>query len=162
MPAVGRLALVAGGAWGVGDVARTAYDVAATGLATPVVVCATNDELRERLAAAGVGVALGWVDDMAGLMRACDVVVTNGGGITSVEATTLGVPVLVYRELPGHGRTNAMAFDSAGLARWVRDESELPAALRTLAVPAPPESTVDPAAVVAATAARYVAVGGVR
>ena len=146
----GRLALVCSGAWGAGDVARIARDIADTGLATPVVVCATNTALRTRLTADGIGIALGWVDDMAGLMRSCDMVVTNGGGVTTVEAMALGVPVLVYRELPGHGLTNAMAYDSAGLATWVRDRRELPGALSDPLPPAPGESIVDSAVLVLA------------
>jgi UDP-N-acetylglucosamine:LPS N-acetylglucosamine transferase len=153
LPATGRLALVAGGAWAVGDVARTAREIAATGTAVPVVVCATNEALRAELSAAGVGITLGWVDEMATLMRACDAVVTNGGGITSVEATELGVPVLIHRPLPGHGRTNAEAFDAAGLAYWVRDANELAAALHEPRRPATEPATADPATVVAELAA---------
>ncbi|BCJ29543.1 MGDG synthase family glycosyltransferase [Actinocatenispora sera] len=153
LPATGRLALVAGGAWAVGDVARTAREIAATGTAVPVVVCATNEALRAELSAAGVGITLGWVDEMATLMRACDAVVTNGGGITSVEATELGVPVLIHRPLPGHGRTNAEAFDAAGLAYWVRDANELAAALHEPRRPATEPAKADPATVIAELAA---------
>ncbi|HEY3504724.1 MAG TPA: glycosyltransferase [Actinocatenispora sp.] len=153
LPATGRLALVVAGAWAVGDVERTAADIAASGAATPVVVCATNDALHAAVTDAGSGIALGWVDDMATLMRACDVVVTNGGGITSAEAAQLGVPVLVYRPLPGHARDNAAVFDAAGIATWVRRADDLAAALRA---PAPavatPAGAPDPAAVVAAAA----------
>lgn len=148
LPEYGRLALVAGGAWAVGDVARTAREIAATGAAVPVVVCATNTALRAELTAAGVGVALGWVDEMATLMRACDTVVTNGGGITSVEATELGVPVLIHRPLPGHGRSNAVAFRAAGLARWVRGGDELAAALHEPVPPRAEPAAPDPALVV--------------
>ncbi len=151
LPASGRLALVVGGAWCVGDVAGTARDIAGTGLATPVVVCATNTDLHRELATAGTGIALGWVDDMATLMRACDVVVTNGGGVTSIEATEVGVPVVIYRELPGHGRTNAMAFDAAGLASWVHGLDGLATALAAPRAPRTDRTVkVDPAAVVAA------------
>lgn len=150
LPATGRLALVAGGAWAVGDVARTAADIAATGAATPVVLCANNEELRAAITATGTGIALGWVDDMATLIRACDTVVTNGGGVTAVEATELGVPVVVYRSLPGHARANAAAFQTAGLARWARSEAELADALRAPVPPRTEQGAPDPAAVIAA------------
>jgi glycosyltransferase involved in cell wall biosynthesis len=100
-------------------------DVAATGLATPVTVCGRNERLRERLARSGTGVPLGWVDDMPALIRASDVVVQNAGGLTSLEAMAVGVPVITYRCLPGHGATNARALDEAGLALWVRRPGEL-------------------------------------
>jgi hypothetical protein len=80
-------------------------------------------------------------------------VVTNGGGITAAEAVELGLPVLVYRELPGHARDNAAAFDAAGLATWVRRADDLAEALRTAAPSrAGHRGAPDPAAVVAAVA----------
>lgn len=132
----GPLALVAGGSWGVGEVYLTARDIAATGLATPVVVCGSNDSLRERLTAERLGHPLGWVDDMSTLMRACDVVVQNAGGLTALEAVAGGVPVITYRSLAGHGRTNAAALHAAGWAEWVTDLEDLPRALSSaLAAP---------------------------
>jgi UDP-N-acetylglucosamine:LPS N-acetylglucosamine transferase len=125
LPPTGRLALVVAGSWGVGEVAEAAADIAATGLATPVTVCGRNEGLRERLTRDSTGVALGWVDDMAALIRASDVVVQNAGGLTSLEAMATGVPVVSYRCLPGHGTTNAGALHDAGLARWVRGPGEL-------------------------------------
>jgi len=127
----GPLALIVAGSWGVGEVARTARDVRATGLALPVVLCGRNEVLRAQIAAEGAGIALGWVDDMAGLMRACDIVVQNAGGLSSLEARATGLPVISYRCLPGHGTTNAHALAAAGWAPWVRHPADLPAALQT-------------------------------
>jgi UDP-N-acetylglucosamine:LPS N-acetylglucosamine transferase len=129
LPADGRLALVTAGSWGVGQVRRTAHDVARSGVATPVVACGSNTALRDRLRAEGVAHVFGWVEDMPGLMRAVDVVVQNAGGLTSSEALATGLPVLTYRCLPGHGRANAAVLNRLGLARWVRDPATLPAAL---------------------------------
>ncbi|MGH3379157.1 MAG: MGDG synthase family glycosyltransferase, partial [Actinoallomurus sp.] len=123
------LALVVAGAWGTGDVAATARDVAASGLATPVVVCGRNARLRETLARSGAGITLGWVDDMPALMRACDVVIQNAGGLSSLEALASGLHVISYRCLPGHGSTNAAALDQAGWAPWARRPDELPGML---------------------------------
>ncbi|EWM15320.1 glycosyltransferase [Kutzneria sp. 744] len=128
LPAEGRLALVAAGSWGVGDIADTAREIAATGAATPVVLCGQNESLRRELAD---GIALGWIDDMPTLMRACDIVVQNAGGLSSLEALATGLPVITYRCLAGHGRTNAAALDEAGLVRWIRDENDLARALTT-------------------------------
>jgi UDP-N-acetylglucosamine:LPS N-acetylglucosamine transferase len=134
----GPVALVVAGSWGVGEVAEAAAEIAATGLATPVTVCGHNDGLRQRIAAAGTGLALGWVTDMPGLVRAADVVVQNAGGLTSLEAMAAGVPVISYRCLPGHGTTNADALDRAGLARWVRSPADLGPALRAALAAGPP------------------------
>jgi UDP-N-acetylglucosamine:LPS N-acetylglucosamine transferase len=131
-PVVGELpvALVVAGSWGVGDIARTAAEIAATGLATPVTLCGHNEELRRRITSAGTGLALGWVADMPALLRTAGVVVQNAGGLTSLEAMAAGVPVLSYRCLPGHGTTNADALDRAGLAPWVTGPEGLAAGLR--------------------------------
>jgi len=127
------LALVVAGSWGVGDVAGAARDIAATGLACPVVVCGRNTWLRRRLRRRAGIIALGWVADMPTLVRACSLVVQNAGGLTSLEALTSGVPVLTYRCVPGHGRTNAAALEQAGWAPWVHRRDDLPAALAAVA-----------------------------
>ncbi len=123
-----RLALVTGGAWAVGEVAATVADLQRSHLVEPVVLCAGNAELRRRLDD-GRTRPLAWVADMPVLMRACDVLVSNAGTTTALEALTVRLPVLLYRCLPGHGRSNAAAFQDAGLARWARAPAELPAAL---------------------------------
>jgi UDP-N-acetylglucosamine:LPS N-acetylglucosamine transferase len=125
------LALIVAGAWGVGEIEQTARDVAATGLAVPVVACGQNERLRHRLAGSGSGMPLGWIDDMPALLRTCQVVVQNAGGLSSLEALHAGVPIVTYRSLPGHGRGNAEALERAGWAPWLRTPQELAAGLRT-------------------------------
>jgi processive 1,2-diacylglycerol beta-glucosyltransferase len=129
LPENGPLALVVAGSWGVGDIAAAAADLAATGMVTPVVACGRNEGLRSAIAAHRLGSPLGWVDDMPGLLDACDLAVQNAGGLTSLEALAAGLPVLTYRSLDGHGRTNAAALEAAGWIPWVRQPAELPAFL---------------------------------
>jgi processive 1,2-diacylglycerol beta-glucosyltransferase len=123
------LAIVAAGSWGVGQVAATARDVAASGI-TPVVVCGRNTGLRARLQARGIGIPLGWVSDMPSLLRAADVVVHNAGGLTSAEAMATGLPLISYRCLPGHGVANAAVLSGAGLSAWPQTRRALATALR--------------------------------
>lgn len=139
-----RLALVLSGSWGVGQVEETAEDIAATGAARPVVVCGRNEALRRRLGQDGPARVFGWVDDMPALMRACDLVVQNAGGLTTLEALASGLPVLTYRCLPGHGRANARVLDEIGLVPWVRDAGGLRDALASAAA-AGPLAGPDPA-----------------
>jgi UDP-N-acetylglucosamine:LPS N-acetylglucosamine transferase len=152
LPDHGPLALVVAGSWGVGDIAAAAADLAATGLVTPVVACGRNEGLRATLAAHGLGFPLGWVDDMPGLLDACDLVIQNAGGLTSLEALAAGLPVLTYRSIDGHGRTNAAALEAAGWIPWVRQPAELPAflawALSRPVLPAP-FAAGDPAGAIA-------------
>jgi UDP-N-acetylglucosamine:LPS N-acetylglucosamine transferase len=113
-------------------------DIVDTGVAVPVALCGTNERLRAQLTRRGFGPALGWVDQMGALLRACDVVVQNAGGLTSLQALAAGVPVVSYRCIAGHGVTNAEALERAGYARWARHRSALgPALAAALAGPAP-------------------------
>jgi UDP-N-acetylglucosamine:LPS N-acetylglucosamine transferase len=161
LPVDEPLALVVSGSWGVGQIARSAVDITATDLATPVVACGRNRTGRARLTAAGIGVPLGWVDDMAKLFRACDVVVQSGGGLSSQEALACGRPVLTYRCLPGHGRANAAALHAAGWARWIRTRTELrPALAGAIEHNAIGPQTIDPSIGYGGPAARIAEVAG--
>ncbi|HEV3359745.1 MAG TPA: glycosyltransferase [Pseudonocardiaceae bacterium] len=138
LPEDATLALIASGSWAVGEIERSAREVAAAGSVTPVVVCGDNETLRERLADLDGGIVLGWVDDMPSLLRACDVAVLNSGGLTFFEARASGLPVFTYRALAGHGRTNARLLASAGLAPWLHNTDELDAALAKVTPRHPP------------------------
>ena len=150
-----RLALISSGSWGVGEVEEIAADVAATGAAFPVVVCGRNDALRERLRRAGVPRVFGWVDDMPTLLRACDVVVQNAGGLSTLEGLATGLPVITYRCLPGHGKANALVLDEIGLVQAVGCIDTLKEALCSARPPGLPAGA-DPARILARLA------GGVR
>nr|WP_256069864.1 UDP-N-acetylglucosamine--N-acetylglucosamine transferase [Streptomyces sp. DvalAA-14] len=126
------LALLVAGSWGVGDVARAAADIRDSGVAVPVVVCGRNESLAERLRRQGMDHVHCWIDDMPGLMHACDVLVQNAGGLTSLEAFAAGLPVASYRCIPGHGQTNAAALEEAGLAVWIRERAGLRGTLTEL------------------------------
>ncbi|MGW5672528.1 MGDG synthase family glycosyltransferase [Micromonospora sp. NPDC003776] len=140
LPPDGRLALIVAGAWGAGDVSTTVAEVAATRCVRPVVVCGRNEELRDRLRADHEHV-FGWVDDMATLMRAVDVVVENAGGLTCQEALACGVPVVTYRPIPGHGRANASVLARSGLTRWASGPDQLGRVLAALVGAATPVPT---------------------
>lgn len=129
LPADKPLALVVSGSWAVGEIEQSAREVSASGTVVPVVVCGENEALRHKLRDLDPGIVLGWVTDMPELLRACDVVVLNSGGLTFFEAHATRVPVLTYRCLAGHGRTNAISLESAGLARWLHNSDELAEAL---------------------------------
>jgi UDP-N-acetylglucosamine:LPS N-acetylglucosamine transferase len=77
----------------------------------------------------------GWVEDMRTLMAACDVVIDNACGTTAKEALRLGVPVVTFRPIAGHGRDDALAMAALGLTELVDDEPALEAALARLQDP---------------------------
>ncbi len=130
LPLEARLVLVTGGSCGIGQLAQSARDIAATGEAVPVVLCGRNDRLRRRIRRSGRAIALGWTDDMVRVLTAVDAVVQNSGGFTSLETLAMGKPILTYRCIAGHGETNAEALDRAGLVAWVRRAEDLAPALR--------------------------------
>lgn len=132
LPADQPLALLVAGSWGVGAVRKSAAEILATGTALPVVVCGRNEALARRLRDDGFAQVRGWEPDMPGLMRACDVLVQNAGGLTSLEAFASGLPVASFRCIPGHGQTNAAALHEAGLAAWVRDPATLGSVIASL------------------------------
>jgi UDP-N-acetylglucosamine:LPS N-acetylglucosamine transferase len=127
-----RAVLVVAGSWGTGAIEETARVLERSGRYLPVVLCGRNTRLRRRLRAAGVGVALGWRDDLPRLLAAAYAVVDNAGGLMCSEAFAAGVPVVSYRPIPGHGRDSVRALARAGLTLYARDAGELLAALDRL------------------------------
>ncbi len=139
----GELAvLVSSGSWGVGDVRETLELLARRPGLVPVVACGTNTLLQRQLqelveAKAYRAVVLGWTDDMAGLMGACDVLVENAGGLTSYEAMRSGLPLISFRPLAGHGRRSAIAMTEAGISYLAKDGQSLVERVEALGGPGP-------------------------
>jgi UDP-N-acetylglucosamine:LPS N-acetylglucosamine transferase len=74
-----------------------------------LVVCGHNDQLRRHVERLTTGLplrAVGFVDNVADLMRACDLLVTKAGGVTLAEAFSCGLPVVVHDVLPGQEAGN--------------------------------------------------------
>jgi UDP-N-acetylglucosamine:LPS N-acetylglucosamine transferase len=134
IPEGARVALVVAGSLGLGAVQDAATSLAAAPGWVPVVVCGHNADLAERMAAVvgQRGVTLGWVEDMAGLMNASDVLVENAGGLSSKEALRAGLPIVTFRPIAGHGRDDANALARLGLTEVVDDEAGLLAAAEKL------------------------------
>jgi UDP-N-acetylglucosamine:LPS N-acetylglucosamine transferase len=99
-----------------------------------LVICGHNEALRrhvEHLPAALLLRAVGFVDNVADLMRASDLLVTKAGGVTLAEAFSCAVAVVVHDVLPGQEagnlqhvlRQDAVCFapDPSSLARIVQD-----------------------------------------
>ena len=122
-------ALVVSGPWGVGDVVGAARDVLADGRFRPVVGCGNNAGLLAEVDAIPGVIALGWVRDMAALMRDYSVAVLNSGGLTLAEAASIGLPVVHHKPLPGQGEMNAAACRAGAGAPVSNDVLQLRAAL---------------------------------
>jgi diacylglycerol O-acyltransferase / wax synthase len=132
------IVLLTGGAWGLGDIAPGAE--ALVKLEPPVhvvAICGKNANLEAdlRMLAAGHSDRLtvyGYVSTMAELMAAANVVVTNGAGVTVLEALRTPRPVVAFAPLAGHGTASTAEMVRRDLAVQARDVPELVEQIRRL------------------------------
>jgi UDP-N-acetylglucosamine:LPS N-acetylglucosamine transferase len=132
VPASASVVLVSAGAWGSGAV-LDAVDAVASRRHVTVVLCGRNRNLYEALASGRARVsadgaqvmALPWREDVADVMRASDLLVENAAGQTAMEALAVGLPVVTFRPLPGHGRDGARRMRELGLSGLAGDRREL-------------------------------------
>lgn len=94
-----------------------------------IAVCGRNRELyralQEQLAPHPNVHVLGYVEQVAALMRRSDCIVTKPGGITLSEALACRLPVFVYRPVPGQELNNARYLAQKGAACIARTPAEL-------------------------------------
>jgi UDP-N-acetylglucosamine:LPS N-acetylglucosamine transferase len=134
LPASGKVVLVSGGGWGVGDVEGATEQALVLGEVSAVVcLCGRNENLRSRLRARFGAVRRvrveGFTDEMSEWLAAADALVHSTGGLTVLEALMRGCPAISYGWGRGHLRVNNRAFVEFGLAEVVERKSELPLAL---------------------------------
>jgi processive 1,2-diacylglycerol beta-glucosyltransferase len=157
LPASGRVVVVSGGGWGVGDVAGAVAAALAVDDVTVVALAGRNEMLRAALHArfgADARVRVwGFTEWMADLLRAADVAIHSTGGVTSFEALTCGCPLIAYGSSIGHIRVHNRTMARLGLITVADTRAELDAALRhCLSEPRtgeePARPSDDPASVV--------------
>ncbi|WP_025681065.1 MGDG synthase family glycosyltransferase [Paenibacillus massiliensis] len=113
--------LLLGGAYGVMTGMHTLCSrLAALPDVEVLVVCGRNESLRERLMrdlthCSNIQI-FGYVDHIAALMRRSDLVITKPGGITLSESLSSGLPILIYRPVPGQEMNNALYLERKGAA----------------------------------------------
>lgn len=133
LPADDFVVLMTGGAWGLGNI-RAGVE-ALVNLAPPVhvvAVCGRNARLQadmQRVAQACGGrlTVTGYVSNMPELMAAADVVVTNGAGVTVLEALLTPRPVVAFAPLAGHGTASTAEMLRRDLALEALDVRDLAA-----------------------------------
>jgi len=135
LPADGKIVLVSGGGWGVGDVPGAVETALAPDDVSQVVcLCGRNEELRVRLTSRLAGDLRarveGFTERMTEWMAAADVLVHSTGGLTVLEANMCGLPAISYGWGRGHLRANNRAFQRFGLADVVSTREELGTAIR--------------------------------
>jgi UDP-N-acetylglucosamine:LPS N-acetylglucosamine transferase len=125
---------VSGGGWGVGDLEGAIRAARAVPDAYVLALCGRNVNKRAYLEHALAGDecvrVLGFVDDMATLLSASDVLVHSTAGLTVLEAYMVGCRPISYGWGVGHIRLNNRAFVRHGIAQVVTKLEDLPGAIR--------------------------------
>jgi Glycosyl transferases group 1 len=130
LPEHGRMVVVSGGGWGVGDIAGAVREFTRVSEVTSIVCLAGHNEpLANRLRVAfadnpSVHV-YGFTHRMPELLAAADVLVHSTGGVTCLEAMVAGTPVVSYGLPVGHARLNTRAMAELELVRLANDTDEL-------------------------------------
>ncbi len=130
LPEQGRMVVVSGGGWGVGDIAGAVSEFTRVPEVSAIVCLAgRNEQLAAKLRATfgeepRVHV-YGFTDKMPDLLAAADVLVHSTGGVTCLEAKAAGTPVVSYGLPVGHARLNTRAMAALDLLRLANDTDEL-------------------------------------
>jgi processive 1,2-diacylglycerol beta-glucosyltransferase len=150
LPEQGRMVIVSGGGWGVGDVTGAVRELTRVPDVSSIVCLAgRNDQLHERLerdfASEPRVYVYGFTDEMPRLLAAADVLVHSTGGVTCLEAGAAGTPVVSYGLPVGHARLNTRAMGDLGLLRLANDVQELRTHVRASFAEGSPQSLASAA-----------------
>ena len=130
LPQEGRMLVVSGGGWGVGDIEGAVRELERIPEVTSIVCLAgRNDQLEERLQEDFAGEprvhVYGFTDRMPEILASADALVHSTGGVTCLEAKATGTPVVSYGLPVGHARLNTRAMADLGLLRLANNTREL-------------------------------------
>ncbi|MDA8346794.1 MAG: glycosyltransferase [Thermaerobacter sp.] len=103
-----------------------------------LVVAGRDPQLRAALEALPQGKrttlrVFGFVEDIERLYAASDFVFGKSGGLTVTETLQCGLPMLIFRPIPGQEQVNAAFVSDADAGVWVRDPEDLGRTFRMFA-----------------------------
>jgi len=83
-----------------------------------IIVCGSNKVLFDKLSpqADSRTTVIGYTQDMASYIKACDLFITKPGGLSSTEAAVCGVPIFHTSPIPGCESHNARYFSQRGMS----------------------------------------------
>ncbi len=130
LPEQGRMVVVSGGGWGVGDIQGAVGELARMEEVSSIVCLAGRNEqleskLRDAFAREPRVTVYGFTDRMPQLLAAADVLVHSTGGVTCLEAKAAGTPVVSYGLPVGHARLNTRAMATLELLKLANNVEEL-------------------------------------
>jgi len=150
LPEQGRMVVVSGGGWGVGDIEGAVRELSGLSEVSSIVCLSGRDEdLRDKLTSAFAQDprirVYGFTDKMPQLLAAADVLVHSTGGVTCLEAKAAGTPVVSYGLPVGHARLNTQAMATLDLLRLANNTDDLRAHVQAsfaeVAAPHAPDAT---------------------
>lgn len=129
--------LLSGGGWGMGYIHTLCRHLAALPVRL-LVLCGKNAQLLAaigRLSADYPNLsAYGFVPERINeLLTVADLMISKAGGLTVSEALCKGLPMLLYRPIPGQEVFNADYLVNEGAALWARNPADLVAKAAFLA-----------------------------
>jgi processive 1,2-diacylglycerol beta-glucosyltransferase len=146
----GRLVVVSGGGWGVGDLPGAVEASLACDDTAVVVLTGRNETLRvalaERYGATSRVHVWGFTERMDELLRAADVAIHSTGGVTSLEALSCGCPLIGYGSSIGHILVHNRTMAALGLITLADNRAQLAAAVRDQLADEPTRRALLPAA----------------
>lgn len=92
-------------------------------------VAGQNEALRLRLHRLSHDLPVsvfGFVDNVHELMAAADLIITKPGGLSVAESLAMGIPMLLFRPIPGQEEGNAQFLIEEGAACRIDELSDLP------------------------------------
>jgi len=113
-----KILLYFGGAWGSGKLAEKVEELdSALSDVVLFVVCGKNSSLEKTLAQGNYKNdvrILGFIDNVAEMMSASDLIISKAGGLSTMEVVTMKKPVIITEVVPGQEEPNARMIESMG------------------------------------------------
>jgi 1,2-diacylglycerol 3-beta-galactosyltransferase len=127
------IVLMMGGGEGMGPLAKTAFEIDASGLDLGLVIVAgRNQKLKATLEEhqwENPTFIHGFTNNIPDFMRAADYIVTKAGPGTIAEALNAELPIILYSKLPGQEDGNVTFVQEEGAGVWAPKPREV---VRTL------------------------------
>lgn len=122
LDADGKYFLAAGGSMGAGDLEKLVNDLLKkTASEKILIICGNNAKIEQKLKKLYKEyervIILGFTTQMPLYLKACDVLFTKPGGLTSTEAAVAGIPMVHTDPIPGCETANRKFFTKLGMSR---------------------------------------------
>ena len=135
---VKKYILVAGGSMGAGDMKKMVECLLkATKEEELIIICGSNtkveNQLKKAFGSEKRARILGFTTQMNLYMKACDVLFTKPGGLTSTEGAVAGIPMVHTDPIPGCETANRKFFGKLGMSVFARTvKGQVQAGIRLL------------------------------